>query len=172
MDTDIGSRTSAIRIADMSDVPAIEALIAATYTKYVSRMNGVKPGPMRDDYRALVAEKVVYLVDDEQGLAGLLVLLDQPDHLLFDNIAVRPDLQGRGVGRRFFIFAEEEARRRGYRELRLYTAEAMTENLALYQRAGWQEYDRYVQKGYPRVFMRKVLEQQHAPTKDRGEQVI
>ena len=69
----------------------------------------------------------------------------------------REILQGTGIGKRFFIFAEEEARRLGHGEMRLYTAEAMTENIALYTRSGWVEYDRFEQKGYPRVFMRKLL---------------
>jgi GNAT superfamily N-acetyltransferase len=156
---EINLRAGEIRKANADDVPAIENLITDTYTKYVSRMDGVKPGPMRDDYAALVKDEVVYLTDDEYGISSLLVLIDKPDHLLLDNIAVRPNLQGTGLGKRLFIFADEEAHRRGFDELRLYTAEAMYENIALYTRSGWVEYDRFVQKGYPRVFMRRRLQQ-------------
>lgn len=146
-----------MRLASEKDIPNIEQLIVETYTKYVSRMNGVTPGPMRDNYHEVLENHGIYLLEDNKGLAALLVLIDEEDHLLLDNIAVRNDLHGRGIGKDLFEFANEQAKVRGYKELRLYTAEAMWENIALYKKTGWVEYDRFVQNGYPRVFMRKTL---------------
>ena len=84
--------------------------------------------------------------------------LEQPHlEVLLDNIAVRPDRQGSGIGRRLMAFAESEARRLGHAELRLYTHVAMTENIALYTRLGFVETGRGHQAGYDRVFMRKQL---------------
>jgi len=77
--------------------------------------------------------------------------------MLLDNIAVRPDRQGHGLGRRLIAFAETEARRRGFTELRLYTHERMTENIALYTRLGFIETGRGRDAGYDRVFMTKHL---------------
>jgi hypothetical protein len=54
-------------------------------------------------------------------------------------------------------FAEQEAVRRGYNELRLYTHEKMTENLVMYPALGWQETGRGEQAGYQRVFFRKQV---------------
>ena len=54
-------------------------------------------------------------------------------------------------------FAEEEARARDLQTLQLYTNEAMVENIAFYQRGGYQEIDRRVEEGYRRVFMQKTL---------------
>ena len=102
-----------------------------------------------------LASGVVEVVDDAAGVAGTLVLLEKADHLLLDNIAVRPDRQGSGVGKRLFLFAEDRARLAGHREMRLYTAEVMIENVALYRRCGWVEYDRSAATGTPRVYMRK-----------------
>jgi ribosomal protein S18 acetylase RimI-like enzyme len=85
------------------------------------------------------------------------VLLPKPDHLLLDNIAVRPERQGQGLGRRLIEFAEAEARRLGYRELRLYTHEKMVENIALYRRLGFEQTGRGHEAGYDRVFMTKHL---------------
>ena len=93
----------------------------------------------------------------EQVGVGMLVLLERPNHLLLDNIAVAPDSHGRGIGRALLRFAEAEARRRGHRELRLYTHEMMTENIALYARAGWTLTGRAVQDGFSRLFFRKEL---------------
>jgi ribosomal protein S18 acetylase RimI-like enzyme len=61
------------------------------------------------------------------------------------------------VGRALLELADVEASAQGYGELRLYTHEAMTENIALYARIGWIETHRGKQEGYQKVFMRKPL---------------
>ena len=74
-----------------------------------------------------------------------------------DNIAVAPARQGSGLGRRLLAFAEAEAVRSGYREIRLYTHQTMTENQHLYAAIGYEETGRGIEAGYERVFMRKRL---------------
>jgi ribosomal protein S18 acetylase RimI-like enzyme len=66
-------------------------------------------------------------------------------------------IQGRGFGRRLLEFAEAEALRQGYQEVRLYTHETMTENQRLYAAIGYTEIGRGNEAGYERVFMRKRL---------------
>lgn len=143
-----------IRLATPPDQPEVEAIVAAAYSPYIARI-GQKPGPMLDDYAGLIAANQVYVTGTP--IAGLIVLVDEPDHLLLDNIAVAPEAKGQGIGRRLLQFADAEAHRRGHRELRLYTHEMMTENVALYARSGWQETHRATQKGFPRVFFRKPV---------------
>jgi len=64
------------------------------------------------------------------------VLLPEPNYLLLDNIAVSAARQGLGLGRRLLAFAEAEALRRGYREIRLYTHQTMVENsVSIFQSA-------------------------------------
>jgi ribosomal protein S18 acetylase RimI-like enzyme len=146
-----------IRPARPADRTAVAAIVNAAYAVYVSRI-GKPPGPMLDDYGALIAAGAVSVIDEPDGrIAGLIVLLSKPDHLLLDNIAVRPDRQGQGLGRRLIEFAEAEARRLGCAELRLYTHEKMTENISLYQRLGFVETGRGQEAGYDRVFMCKSL---------------
>jgi ribosomal protein S18 acetylase RimI-like enzyme len=53
--------------------------------------------------------------------------------------------------------AESEARRRGLRELTLYTHECMTENIGMYRALGYVETERRTESGYRRVYMRKVV---------------
>ena len=146
-----------IRPARPEDRPAVEAIVAAAYTPYIARI-GKPPGPMLDDYAALIGAGAVRVLEDEGNVAAILVLLPKPDHLLLDNIAVRPDRQGQGLGRRLIEFAETEAARLGYRELRLYTHEKMTENIALYKRFGFVETGRGHEAGYDRVFMTKRVD--------------
>ena len=76
---------------------------------------------------------------------------------MLDNIALSPSHQRRGFGRRLLEFAEAEALRQGYEEIRLYTHETMTENQRLYTAIGYKETGRATEVGYERVFMRKKL---------------
>jgi GNAT superfamily N-acetyltransferase len=145
-----------IRPARAGDVAAIGAIVDAAYAVYIPRM-GKKPGPMLDDYAARVAEGVVWVAEQDGKVAGVVVLLPEDEHLLLDNVAVAPEAHGKGVGRALVAFAEAEARRRGHAEIRLYTHEKMTENIAMYPRLGYEETHRAQQAGYDRVFFRKKL---------------
>ena len=116
---------------------------------------GRKPGPMTDDHAARARDGQAWVSTIDGAVVGVLVLLDQPDHLLLDNVAVDPARRGTGVGRDLLRFAEAEAIRRGYPELRLYTHVTMTENIALYARIGYHETGRATQSGFERVFFAK-----------------
>jgi GNAT superfamily N-acetyltransferase len=146
-----------IRRARAEDRAAVEAIVRDAYAIYIERI-GKPPGPMLDDYAALIADGAISVLEEAGGTAAaIIVLLRKPDHLLLDNIAVRLDRQGSGLGRRLIAFAEAEARRLGHAELRLYTHETMTENIALYTRLGFVETGRGRAAGYDRVFMAKRL---------------
>jgi GNAT superfamily N-acetyltransferase len=146
-----------IRRAQPADRAVVEEIVRDAYAMYVERI-GKPPGPMLDDYVALIADGAVSVLEDGDGtIVAIIVLLPKPDHLLLDNIAVRPDRQGSGLGRRLIAFAEDEAHRLGYAELRLYTHRKMTENIALYARLGFVETGRRHEAGYDRVFMTKRL---------------
>ncbi|MGH3272810.1 MAG: GNAT family N-acetyltransferase, partial [Streptosporangiaceae bacterium] len=109
-------------------------------------------------YDAAVRDGQAWIAEDGDGAAvGLLILIPQPDHLLLENIAVLPAAQGRGIGGRLLGLAEQHARSLGRSEIRLYTNEAMTENLAYYPRRGYTETHRAEQDGFRRVFFRKPL---------------
>jgi ribosomal protein S18 acetylase RimI-like enzyme len=145
-----------IRAALAADVKAVAQIVEDAYQRYIPRM-GRPPGPMLDDYSARVSEGAVWVIEEHATVVGILVLRPKPDHLLLDNIAVAPAHQGLGLGRRLLVFAEQEAVRRGYREIRLYTHETMTENQRLYAAIGYEETGRGTEAGYERVFMRKQL---------------
>jgi predicted N-acetyltransferase YhbS len=66
-----------------------------------------------------------------------------------DNVAVRPSVKGRGVGRQLLEFAEAAARRRGHSSIYLATRELMVENRARYTRIGYVECDQRVVNGQP-----------------------
>ena len=145
-----------IRAAIAADVPAIAQIVDHAYRHYIARM-GKPPGPMLEDYAARVSEGVVWVLEEGAVIAAIIVLLPAVNYLLLDNIAVSPNRQGVGLGRRLLAFAETEALRRGYREIRLYTHQTMVENQRLYASIGYQETGRGTEAGYDRVFMRKQL---------------
>ena len=147
---------SDIRLAHREDLAAVEALVAAAYIQYIPLI-GQKPGPMSDDYSALIDKRCVYVLPSENKLAGMLVLLPEDEAMLLDNVAVHPDMQGRGYGRALIAFAEMLSIERGFKAIRLYTNEAMIENVRLYERLGFVETHRAEEKGFRRVYMTKPL---------------
>jgi len=145
-----------IRAATATDVSAITQIVDQAYRHYIARI-GKPPGPMLDDYAARVLEGAVWVLEEGAAVAGIIVLLPAPDYLLLDNVAVSPARQRSGLGRRLLAFAEAEASRRGYHEIRLYTHQTMVENQRLYASIGYEETGRGTEAGYERVFMRKQL---------------
>jgi ribosomal protein S18 acetylase RimI-like enzyme len=145
-----------IRPARDNEADAVRDVVHAAYQHYIARI-GKPPGPMLDDYAQRIADGQVWVLEDTGRIAGILVLEQSPTSLLLDNIAVRPEYQGRGIGRALLEFAEAEARRRGFRAIELYTHVLMTENIALYSRIGYVETRRVTEKGFDRVYMTKQL---------------
>ncbi len=149
------------RVATQGDLPVVAGIVDAAYRHYIARI-GRMPAPMQDDYAALIAGGRVWVAElggAELGGAvrGILVLIPQRDAMLLDNIAVAPEAQGRGLGRRMLAFAEAQALRAGHGAIRLYTNEAMTENIRLYTRTGYVQTHRAEEKGLRRVYMSKRL---------------
>jgi ribosomal protein S18 acetylase RimI-like enzyme len=147
----------AIRRARSDDREAIEACVRAAYEKYVPRI-GKEPAPMRADYAALIAQGIVSVIADASAVRGVAVCFPNEDHFFLENIAIDPAYQGQGLGQSLMRFVEEEARAVGMNEIRLYTNEMMTENLAYYPRLGYEEIERRIEDGYRRVYLRKMLD--------------
>ncbi|MGA8197911.1 MAG: GNAT family N-acetyltransferase [Acetobacteraceae bacterium] len=145
-----------IRAAKAADVEAMQSIVNSAYRHYVERI-GKPPGPMLDDYVTRIADQQAWVLEDAGEIVGILVLDQGPTELLLDNVAVLPERQAKGFGRALIAFAEAEAHRRGFGELRLYTHALMRENIELYRRIGFVETHRSSEKGYDRVYMTKRL---------------
>jgi len=154
------SADAVIRPALPADQARIETIVETAYSRYLARMNR-KPAPMVDDYARRIADGQTHVLEADGGVVGVLVLEDHPNDnggfLLLDNIAVDPACHGKGYGKQLMRFTEEEARRRGYAVVELYTNEVMVENIALYLRLGYVETQRVQVAGYDRVYMRKTV---------------
>ena len=145
-----------LRPAVAADAAAVTDLVNAAYGHYVQRI-GMQPGPMREDYAEVIGAADVVVADEDGALVGVLVLRITDEGFLIDNVAVHPSRQGSGLGRALLEHAEAAARRAGFDSVYLYTHERMSENLALYTRIGYVEYERRSQGEFARVFLRKNL---------------
>ncbi|WP_207394051.1 GNAT family N-acetyltransferase [Actinomadura formosensis] len=142
------------RLAAEADRPRIEEIVEAAYTPW-ARIIGTRPIPMDADYATLIRAGQVFVTGG--GPDGLIVLIPEDGVLLVENVAVAPDLHGRGIGRALLSFAEEHARSLALPRLRLYTNELMTSNIALYESLGYHETGREDIDGRHAVHMAKPL---------------
>jgi ribosomal protein S18 acetylase RimI-like enzyme len=145
-----------LRPATEADVPRLTDLVHAAYGHYVERI-GRPPGPMTEDYAEIVRSHEVTVAEEGGEVVGLIVLGQDDEGFVVDNVAVHPSHQGTGVGRALLEHAEVAARRAGFDSIHLFTHELMAENLSLYARIGYVEYDRRVDGWARRVYLRKQL---------------
>ena len=146
-----------IRMAEAADLDDVGIIANGAFSPYVERI-GRKPAPLLADYAGLIAAGNIWVVLEDSTVAGFCVLIAAPAHLLLDVVAVAAARQRRGLGRRLIAFAEHQALAIGVREIRLYTNQAMTENLELYPRLGYHEVARSTDSGYHRVHFAKRLD--------------
>ncbi len=146
-----------LRRAQPADLPAIEACVEAAYGMYFERMD-TPPAPMLDDYSDLLSQDAIHVAAGDDGLLGVIVMWAEADHYFIDNVAVTPAAQGRGIAGRLLERAGEEAALAGHAELRLYTNEAMTENLVYYPKQGFEETHRSSESGYHRVYFARPVD--------------
>lgn len=129
----VGGSAVTVRPAGDEDVDVLRRVAAAAYQPHVARI-GRPPAPVTADYAHAVRSGQVWVAVADGQVIGFVILVAQPGYLLLENVAVLPAAQGRGIGGRLLHLAEEHARRLGRNEIRLYTNEVMTENLAYYPR--------------------------------------
>jgi ribosomal protein S18 acetylase RimI-like enzyme len=146
-----------LREATQADVPRLTELVEAAYGHYVDRMGG-PPCPLLDDYAEVVRDFRVTVAEDGGEVVGLIAVGVDDEGFVVNNVAVDPSRQGTGVGRALLEHAEAEARNAGFDSIYLYTHERMRENLELYRRIGYVEYDRRPVHLGEVVYLRKPLE--------------
>ena len=147
---------TAFRTATPADAAAIRTVTREAYARWVPLI-GREPLPMRADYDAAVREHRFDLLQRGPAILALIETMLREDHLWIENIAVRPDSQGHGLGRRLLAHAETLAREARRPELRLLTNAAFGNNVALYERNGYAVTAREEFMGGVTVFMAKRL---------------
>ena len=131
--------TAAIRLARPTEAELVQAVSRAAFVPAYEPIIGTAPRPALEDYAPRIARGEVWLLESAAGVVAVLVLESHADHLLVYSIAVLPDHQRQGLAHRLLAFAEQHARRTSQSEIRLYTNDRMTQNLALYRSCGFLE---------------------------------
>jgi ribosomal protein S18 acetylase RimI-like enzyme len=151
------TETFSLRRATPADAPAIRNLSRIAYAKWVPLI-GREPLPMIADYDRAVTAHIIDLLEQGGELLALIETVSASDHLLIENIAVRPDQQGRGLGDLLLRHAETLALSMKFAETQLHTNALFASNLAFYRKRGYEEYRRETMaSGSTAVFMRKKL---------------
>jgi len=115
----------AIRPATANDVDTIRAL-------------GTRTHPAAD-YAALIDETDVRVLTQNNAIVGFLVLVDGTDHLLIEAASVDPAHAGKGFEKAMAMFAEHEARNRGYDLVRVNADGSNAAAVAVYRSLGFRE---------------------------------
>jgi ribosomal protein S18 acetylase RimI-like enzyme len=126
----------ALRRAQPSETEKIAAFQRAAYARNRTIM-GVEPIPLQADYAKILSEYEVWLDEEADKLAGVLILEPRADDLLIWSVATAPDARRSGLGNRLLAAAEHRARDLGKRIIRLYTGERLVDNVAWYKRRGY-----------------------------------
>jgi ribosomal protein S18 acetylase RimI-like enzyme len=145
-----------IRLGTTADAAEARAVTRAAYARWVPVI-GREPAPMSADLAPLAEVGALRIAEEDGRAVGVLVLVPHPDHLVLESVAVAPDAQGRGIGSALLDAAEHEALAAGLPEIRLYTHERMTDNIARYEHRGYVETRRATEDGFRRVFLTKRL---------------
>jgi GNAT superfamily N-acetyltransferase len=137
---------------DFSDWERVRALIFDAFTYMDGRIDPpssalrLTPQSMQAD-----AEKGALLLADHAGdLVGCVFVRPKGDALYVGKLAVRPSLQGLGIGRRLMEAAREEARRLGLALIELQTRIELTENHATFARMGFVQTAETAHEGFDR----------------------
>jgi GNAT superfamily N-acetyltransferase len=93
--------------------------------------------------------------EEERMLACCMLVEEQPGTVRLRQMAVLNDLQGKGIGRALMNFAENIARDRGYKIVRMH---ARVHAVGFYEKVGYRvQGDKFVEVTIPHYVMEKLL---------------
>ncbi|WP_314241932.1 GNAT family N-acetyltransferase [Streptomyces kutzneri] len=136
------------RSAVEADVPELVELVESAYRGDASRagwtteadyLDGQRTDP--DGVRAVIAapDGVLLVVERAGELVACCQLEHRDDHVYFGMFAVRPGLQGAGLGKEILAEAERRARETwGAKEMRMTVVHVREELIAYYVRRGYR----------------------------------
>ncbi|MFD7909174.1 GNAT family N-acetyltransferase [Streptomyces sp. NBC_00853] len=136
------------RSAVETDVPELVELVESAYRGDASRagwtteadyLDGQRTDP--DGVRAVIAapDGVLLVVERAGELVACCQLEHRDDHVYFGMFAVRPGLQGAGLGKEILAEAERRARETwGAKEMRMTVVHVREELIAYYVRRGYR----------------------------------
>ncbi|MFF3766255.1 GNAT family N-acetyltransferase [Streptomyces sp. NPDC001922] len=148
MDTAAAPAPPTFRDAAEDDIPALVGLIESAYRGDASRvgwtteadlLQGQRTDP--DGVAAVVTspDSRMLVVERDGALVGCCQLEHRGEHAYFGMFAVRPELQGSGLGRVVLAEAERAARESwAVREMHMTVISARDDLIAWYERRGYR----------------------------------
>ena len=135
-----------------ADWERVRALILDAFSYMGSRINPPSSAlRLTTQSMKADADKGALLLAERAGdLVGCVFAQVKGDALYIGKLAVRPGLQGAGIGRKLVEAAREEARRRGLPMLELQTRIELTENHATFGRMGFVKTGETAHEGFDR----------------------
>jgi GNAT superfamily N-acetyltransferase len=137
---------------DFADWERVRALILDAFASMEGRIDPpssalrLTPQSMAAD----AAKGALLLAEREGALVGCVFVRPKEDALHIGKLAVRPDLQGSGIGKALVTAARAEARARGLTALELQTRIELAENHAAFARMGFVKSGETAHPGYDR----------------------
>jgi GNAT superfamily N-acetyltransferase len=113
-----------------------------------------------ESLRDRAGQETVFLALQDDRIAGCVFASERGADFYVGKLAIQPELQGRGIGRRLMQAAEDFARSRNKSAIELQTRVELTANHATFARLGFRETARTAHQGYDRptsITMRKEL---------------
>lgn len=125
----------------MDDAIAIEAVTRAAYERRAERVPPYKAlSETPEDVERHLGRGGAVIAELDGVVVGAVRHREQrPGALLLYRLAVHPDHQLHGIGRRLMAAVEELARRNGYEEVHLHARRTCPDLIAAYERLGYSE---------------------------------
>lgn len=125
----------------MSDGEAIEAVTRAAYSRRAERVPPYKAlsETVEDVQRHLERGGAVIAELAGEPVGAVRHREKRPGALLLYRLAVHPDHQRHGIGRRLMAAVEDYALRNGYTEVHLHARHTCPDLIAAYERLGYRE---------------------------------
>lgn len=129
-----------IRISAPSDAEAISEVLRAAFTPF---KGGCTPGafkaitPAAEEIRGRYSEGPIWVASVEAKIVGTVSAVPGTEWLYIRSMAVRPEVQGNGVGYRLLDSVERYAVEHGSDHLFLYTSDFLSGALQFYRRCGF-----------------------------------
>jgi GNAT superfamily N-acetyltransferase len=132
-----------IRDAAPDDVDSIVSLVESAYRGEGSRAGWTTEADLLDGHRTDADDvrsvlPYVVLAEDDTGIIGCCKLVPKGAHAYFGMFAVRPALQGDGIGSALLAHAEARAVHLGLRRVEMTVLSVRSDVIAFYERRGYR----------------------------------
>jgi len=147
---------------DFEDWQSLLSLLQSAFEYQHARIN--PPSSLNrltlDNIAEKSASEILLLAYRGQALVGCVFLREQPHALYIGKLAVLPDAQGQGVGKKLLLFTQEIARQLAYSQLELQVRIELVENQAVFTAMGFVKSAETSHPGFKRatsITMQKQL---------------